>query len=70
VVHSLPPDILAELADAYSDMALANSITWLSTEMSRRSPSLDDSYAKLKASVATRLNRVGPLLSEHSAQVS
>ncbi len=69
-IHSLPPDVRTELAEAYSDMALANSITWLSTEMSRRSASLDDSYAKLKASVATRLNRVSPFLSEHSAQMS
>ncbi len=57
-VHSIPPDIRNALAEAYSDMALANSITWLSTEMSRRSPSLDESYTKLRASIATRLNQV------------
>ncbi len=69
-IHSLPPDVRTELAEAYSDMALANSITWLSTEMSRRSSSLDDSYTKLKASVATRLNRVSPLLAGNSAQTN
>lgn len=57
-VHTLPPEVRTELTEAYSDMALANSITWLSTEMSRRSPSLDDSYLKLRSSVATRLNKV------------
>ena len=63
-VHSLPPEIRNELTEAYSDMALANSITWLSTEMSRRSPSLDESYTKLRASVATRLNRIHLFLVE------
>ncbi len=57
-VHSLPPEVRTELMEAYSDMALANSITWLSTEMSRRSPSLDESYRKLRAAVASRLERV------------
>jgi ABC-type antimicrobial peptide transport system permease subunit len=57
-VHSLSADIRNELTEAYSDMALANSITWLSTEMSRRSPSLDESYTKLRNSVAIRLNRI------------
>jgi hypothetical protein len=57
-VHALPAELRDELAEAYSDMALANSITWLSTEMSRRSPSLDESYTKLRTSVANRLNRI------------
>jgi hypothetical protein len=57
-VHSLAAEIRNELSEAYSDMALANSISWLSTEMSRRSPSLDESYSKLRASVANRLNKV------------
>jgi hypothetical protein len=57
-VHALPVDLRNELTEAYSDMALANSITWLSTEMGRRSQSLDESYLKLRSSVAERLNRV------------
>ncbi|OGO37486.1 MAG: hypothetical protein A2147_04955 [Chloroflexi bacterium RBG_16_57_8] len=57
-VHSLPVQARNELTEAYSDMALANSITWLSTEMGRRSESLDESYLKLRSSVAERLNRV------------
>ena len=66
-IHALSVDVRNELAEAYSDMALANSITWLSTEMERRSPSLDESYAKLKASVASRLNRVRLLLDDRSS---
>jgi hypothetical protein len=65
-VHSLPIEIRNALAEAYSDMALANSITWLSTEMSRRSPSLDESYTKLRASIATRLGQVRLQLAELS----
>lgn len=57
-VHSLPAEVRNELTEAYSDMALANSITWLSTEMGRRSQSLDESYQRLRNSVAERLDRV------------
>ncbi len=57
-VHSLAVEIRNEIMEAYSDIALANSITWLATEMSRRSPGLDESYSKLRASIATRLNTV------------
>ena len=65
-VHSLAADVRSELSEAYSDMALANSITWLATEMSRRSPSLDESYVKLRASVGTRLNRARLLLTNNA----
>ncbi len=66
-VHSLAVEVRNELSEAYSDMALANSISWLSTEMSRRSPSLDESYSKLRASVAVRLNKVRSQLVEESS---
>ncbi len=68
-VHSLAVEIRNELTEAYSDMALANSISWLSTEMSRRSPSLDESYNKLKASVAARLNKVKVQLTEEGSLI-
>lgn len=55
--HLLPDEIKNELTEAYSDMSLANSITWLSTEMARRSSSLDESYLRLRSSVAERLNK-------------
>ena len=57
-VHSLPPEVREELTQAYFDMSLANSVVWLATEMGRRSPSLDESYLKLRTSIADRLNRV------------
>jgi hypothetical protein len=66
-IHTLSVDVRNELAEAYSDMALANSITWLSTEMERRSPSLDESYGKLRASVSTRLSHVKLLLDDRSS---
>ena len=61
-VQKLPADLRNELNEAYSDMALANSITWLSTEMKRRSPSLDESYTRLRSSVCERINRTKPQL--------
>lgn len=61
-VRSLPTEIRGELGEAYSDMALANSIVWLSTEMARRSPSLDESYVKLCINITERLNRIKPKL--------
>jgi hypothetical protein len=66
-VHSLVVEVRSELTEAYSDMALANSISWLSTEMSRRSPSLDASYSKLRTSIAVRLNKVWSQLIEEGA---
>jgi hypothetical protein len=61
-IHSLPAEVRNELSEAYSDMALANSITWLSIEMKRRSPSLDESYTRLRSSISERLNRAKPQL--------
>ena len=68
-VHSLLAEIRNELNEAYSDMALANSITWLSIEMKRRSPSLDESYTRLRSGIAERLNRVKPKLESNRITV-
>ncbi len=57
-VHGLPPDLRDQIAEAYSDMSLANSIVWLATEMGRRSESLDDSYLKLRGSISGRLDQI------------
>ena len=57
-VHLLPAELREELTQAYFDMSLANSIVWLAAEMGRRSSSLDESYLKLCASIADRLNRL------------
>lgn len=69
-VHELPPDLREQLAEAYSDMSLANSIVWLATEMGRRSDSLDDSYSKLRTSIAGRLDQVYVRLGAASRPVS
>jgi hypothetical protein len=64
--HSLSPSIREGLTQAYADMRLANSIVWLSTELGRRSASLDESYVKLCATIADRLGRAMPLLKQSS----
>ena len=61
-IHTLPADLQEELTQAYVDMRLANSIVWLSAELGRRSPKLDESYTKLCANITTRLDKVVPLL--------
>lgn len=60
--QELPVQLREDLSQAYVDMRLANSIVWLSAELGRRSPNLDESYAKLCVNIATRLNRVAPQL--------
>ncbi len=69
-VHELAPDLRDQLAEAYSDMSLANSIVWLATEMGRRSESLDDSYVKLRTSIAGRLDRASARIGAPSRPVS
>jgi len=61
-VHALPNDIQESLTQAYADIRLANSIVWLSTELGRRSSNLDENYKKLCASVASRFEKIVPLL--------
>lgn len=61
-VHKLPANVREDLAQAYLDMRLANSIVWLSTELGRRSHNLDENYMKLCTNIAVRLNRITPLL--------
>jgi hypothetical protein len=61
-VHTLPNDIQESLTQAYADVRLANSIVWLSTELGRRSSNLDENYKKLCASVASRFEKIIPLL--------
>lgn len=61
-LQTLPVNVREDLTQAYVDIRLANSIIWLSTELGRRSPNLDESYTKLCGNIATRLNRVTPQL--------
>ena len=59
-VDCLPANSQSELVEAYADMHLANRIVWLSTDVGRRSKDLDESYIKMCAQIAERLNRVNP----------
>ncbi|MFC1893861.1 hypothetical protein ACFLYR_07565 [Chloroflexota bacterium] len=61
-VDKLPANLREELAQAYIDIRLANSIAWLSVEFGRRSPNLDESYKKLRTSIAERLGKIRPLI--------
>lgn len=57
-INSLPSDIREELAQVYADIALANSIVWLATELSRRNQNLDENYTKLRTAIGERLGTV------------
>lgn len=63
-LHTLPADLREQLAQAYSDIQLANSIVWLATELERRSPNLDENYKKLCTNIAARLEVIIPLLKQ------
>jgi hypothetical protein len=47
-----------DLREAYTDMAMANNIVWLVTELGTNSKELEDSYIKLCAKVAERLYNI------------
>ena len=57
-VNKLPANLRDELEQVYTDIRLANSIVWMSTEFNRRSQSLDEHYQQLCTSIAERLNKV------------
>lgn len=61
-IGKLPGNHHQDLEQAYIDIRLANSIVWLSTEFSRRTPNLDENYMKLCTSITGRLDRVRPLI--------
>jgi chemotaxis protein histidine kinase CheA len=63
-LHTLPASLREDMAQAYSDIQLANSIVWLATELGRRSPSLDENYMKLCTNIAARLETIEPLLKQ------
>ncbi len=63
-VPALPVNLGEDLTQAYVDMRLANSIVWLATELGRRSQNLDDNYTKLCTNIATRLDKILPLLKQ------
>ena len=63
-VNKLPANIQEELSQAYIDIRLANSVVRLSTEFERTTYDLNQSYIKLRTSIAERLTRIKPLLEQ------
>jgi len=61
-VHRLTPSLREDLTEAYLDMRQANDIVWVSTELGHRSHTLDEHYMKVCTRIATRLERITPLL--------
>ena len=49
---------LTQLYQLYVDVGLANNIVWLATEIGHRSKELDESYIKLCASIAERIQNI------------
>ncbi len=69
-LRRLPTKLRADLTKAYDDIRLANGIVWLSTELGRRSPDLDEYYMKLCTNIATTLDSITMPLQEQSGNAS
>jgi hypothetical protein len=52
------PSIPTDLVEAYTDMAMANNIVWLVTDLGTSSKDLENSYLNLCAKIAERLTKV------------
>jgi hypothetical protein len=57
-LDKLPVDLRDDLEQVYTDIRLANSLAWLSTEFSRRTPSLEENYTKLHGSITEKLDKI------------
>lgn len=57
-VDKLSATLRDDLEQLYTDIRLANSIVWVSTEFNRRTPTLDENYMRLRTSITERLNRI------------
>jgi hypothetical protein len=57
-LDKLPVDLRDDLEQVYTDIRLANSLAWLSTEFSRRTPSLEENYTKLRHSITEKLDKI------------
>jgi hypothetical protein len=53
---------IQDLMQLYIDVGLANNIVWMATEFGHRSKELDESYAKLCASIAERIKKITSLI--------
>jgi hypothetical protein len=56
--EGLDVNIHQELIQLYADINLANHIVWMGNEIGHRSQELNDSYLKLRASIANRISNV------------
>ncbi len=63
-INTLPANLRQDLIQAYVDMRLANSIVWMSTELGRRSPNLDENYRKMCTNIGARLDVIAPSLKQ------
>jgi hypothetical protein len=61
-VEILLPELQEDLTEAYTDMHLANTLAWLSTDVGHHSKDMDESYLKLCNQIAERLQKVKPSL--------
>lgn len=57
-VYQLPTNLRNDLKQVYADIGLANQIAWLAQEFNRRSPEVDESYKRMRTSIAERLLRI------------
>ena len=57
-LDKLPVELRDDLEQVYTDIRLANSLAWLSTEFSRRTPSLEENYTKLRRSINEKLDKI------------
>ena len=63
-VNKLPADLQEELSQTYIDIRLANSVVRLSTEFDHTTDDLNQSYIKLRTSIAERLTKVKMLMEQ------
>ena len=64
----MPAELRDDLEQVYTDIRLANSLAWLSTEFSRRTPSLDENYSTLRNSIYEKLDRIVMLLEQQEQE--
>lgn len=63
-LDKLPVDLRDDLEQVYTDIRLANSLAWLSSEFSRRTPSLEENYTKLRRSITEKLDKIAARLEQ------
>ncbi len=63
-VNKLPANLQEELSQAYVDIRLANSVVRLSTEFDHTTHDFNESYIKLRTSIAERLTKIKKLMEQ------